>query len=889
LTIRTGSEISPRANAAASFNPEMMSRARRERVARLVGASEAFDDLADFLFVGTTGQCSAAQEMRLIYSRPIDPWSDLLGCHVGVGADVVRGMPVGIPAWQATRLLHGAWDWSGRAAQKWDSVKMKLRSKIMHRQALLTRLMILGIAAATFTLTLSPAMAQGRGQAANPVPAGPWMNTSLSPDQRADLLIQQLAVDEKIQLLHGMGGRAGGNTAPTIEQLTQQLTATRSNGGAGFIPGIPRLGIPDLQMADAAVGVTRGAMRSRYSTPLPSTTSAASSWDPKLLYEYGALIGGELRDQGYNMSLGGGVDITREPRNGRNFEYMGEDPILAGRLDGQMMKGLQAQGVLGDVKHYAFNDQETGRNIGNVIMADKRIMRETDLLAFEIAVQDADVSAVMCSYNKINGDWACESSYILNDVLKKAAGFKGFVLSDWGATHSTVKAALAGLDIEMPGNTYFADALKKAVESGEVPTARLDDMVHRVLRSEFAVGLFDNRPATQVVDVFGGLEVAQRVAERGTVLLKNASGQLPLSAAAIKSIAVIGSHADAAVLSGGGSAQVNPPGGNAVPPPSAEGRGATWYPSSPLKAIRAKAPHAKVEYNPGTDPAAAAALAKASDVAIVFCNQPTSEGRDVPSLSLPDNQDALVAAVAAANSHTIVVLETGGPVSMPWVDKTSAVLEAWYPGIRGAEAVANILFGEVNPSAKTVISFAKSDADLPHPEIPGIKLIPQPGAGGGGGRSPMPPFDIPYTEGLQVGYKWFDARDKAPLFAFGHGLSYTTFAYSGLKTAASGKGVTVSFSVKNTGKRAGTEIAQVYAGLPAATNEPPRRLVAWDRIQLAAGETKTVSLAIDPFHLSIFNVDQDGWEVAPGEYKVMVGGSSRNTPLTGAVSIGSAR
>jgi beta-glucosidase len=212
---------------------------------------------------------------------------------------------------------------------------------------------------------------------------------------------------------------------------------------------------------------------------------------------------------------------------------------------------------------------------------------------------------------------------------------------------------------------------------------------------------------------------------------------------------------------------------------------------------------------------------------------------------------------------------------MPWVDKTSAVLEAWYPGIRGAEAVANILFGDVNPSAKTVITFARSDADLPHPQIPGVRLAPH------------SPFDIPYTEGLQVGYKWFDAQKKPPLFAFGHGLSYTTFAYSGLKTAASGKEVTVTFTVKNTGRRAGTEIAQVYIGLPAPANEPPQRLVAWDRIQLAAGETRTVSLAIDPLHLSIFNADRDGWEVAPGEYKVMVGGSSRNTLLTGAVRLGS--
>jgi len=524
----------------------------------------------------------------------------------------------------------------------------------------------------------------------------------------------------------------------------------------------------------------------------------------------------------------------------------------------------------------------------------------------------------MCSYNKINGDWACENSYILNDVLKKAWGHKGFVVADWGATHSTVKAALAGLDIEMPGSTYFADALKKAVESGEVPMARLNDMVHRILRSEFAVGLFDNRPATKVVDVFGGLEVAERVAEQGTVLLKNANGQLPLSAAAIKSIAIIGSHADVGVPSGGGSAQVDPPGGNAVPPPPPPagaaqgpgggfggGRGAVWYPSSPLKAIRAKAPRAKVEYNAGTDPAAAAALAKASDIAIVFCNQPASEGRDLPSLSLPDNQDALVDAVAAANSHTIVVLETGGPVSMPWIDKTNAVLAAWYPGIRGAEAIANILFGDVNPSAKTAITFAKSEADLPHdkvfgppppppgaatpappaPGTPGAATPTPPAPGGGGGRGMMQPFDINYTEGLKVGYKWFDAENKQPLFPFGFGLSYTTYSYSGLKTSASGKDVKVSFTVRNTGKRAGAEIAQVYVGLPASTNEPPKRLVAWDRVQLAPGETKTVSLTIDPLHLSIFNVGKDGWEVVPGEYRVYVGGSSRNTPLTEAVRI----
>ncbi len=733
-------------------------------------------------------------------------------------------------------------------------------------------------------------------------PKGPWMDKSLSPDQRADLVIKEMTLDEKISLVHGTGGFGGGRGGAAPSD-TVPASALRNLGGAGFIPGIPRLGIPDIQMADAVVGVTRGAGRSRYSTALPATLAEASSWDLKLAYEYGALIGRELRDQGFTMSLGGGVNITRELRNGRNFEYKGEDPILAGKLMGQEMKGLGAQGIINHTKHYALNDQETGRNIGNVVL-DKRTMRETDLLAFEIGIKEGNIGAVMCSYNKVNGDWACENNYLLNDVLRKAWGFKGFVVSDWGATHSTAKAAMAGLDIEMPGSSFFGDALKKAVQSGEVPVARLDDMLHRILRTMIAAGQFDNPVTTKVVDVFAGLELAERVAEQGTVLLKNANGALPLSAAALKTIAVIGGHADAGVLSGGGSGQVDPPGGNVVPPPPAmAGRGMfggapVYFPSSPLKAIRAKAPRAKVEYNAGTDVAAAAALAKTSDVAIVFAVQPASEGRDLASLSLPDEQDKLIAAVAAANKRTIVILETGGAVTMPWLESTAAVLEAWYPGIRGAEAIASILFGDVNPSAKLPVSFARSEADLPQPKIPG----PPPSAGApgrGAARGPgggldamgmgrgMVPFDIRYTEGLKVGYKWFDAENKQPLFAFGHGLSYTTYTYSGLKASASGGEVSVTFTVRNTGKRAGAEIAQVYASLPASTGEPPKRLVAWEKVQLAPGEAKTVNLSIPALHLAVFNEAKDGWEVVPGDYRILAGGSSRETPLSGTLKTGS--
>ena len=744
------------------------------------------------------------------------------------------------------------------------------------RRATLTS--FLGIVGTLTLLVLAPVSAQRGAQA----PKGPWMDRSLGPDQRADMVIKEMTLDEKILLVRGTGGFAA--------------SGPRSNGGAGMIEDIPRLGIPDIQLADSAVGVRAAAERGRYATLLPSTLGLAATWDLKLGYAYGDLIGRELRDQQYNASLGGGVNLMREPRNGRNFEYMGEDPILAGKMAAEWVKGMQSNRVISDIKHYALNDQETGRNIGNVVM-DKRTARETDLLAFEIAITEGQPGMVMCSYNKFNGDWACENSYLLNDLLKKTWGFKGFVISDWNATHSTVKAALAGMDNEEPGSRFFGEPLKKAVESGEVPMARLDDMVHRVLRTAFASGIVDDPPRGRVVDPFKGADTSQEIAEQASVLLKNAGGQLPLAAAQIKSIALIGSRADTGVLSGGGSAQVDPPGGG----PSQFGGPAVWFPSSPLKAIKAKARSAKVEYDDGADLARAAALAKASEIAIVFVNQPTTEGRDSPTLNLPNDrtpgekpvtidQDKLVAAVAAANPHTIVVLETGGPVAMPWIDKVSAAIEIWYPGVRGAEALANILFGDVNPCAKLPATFARTELDLPHPQIPGMQppapAPPAPpaaagarAAAAGGGRGAMAPFDIVYTEGLKVGYKWFDAEGKEPLFAFGHGLSYTTFAYSGLKAGIN----SVSFTVRNTGKRAGAEIAQIYAGLPAAAQEPPKRLVAWEKIRLAPGESKTVTVPLDPKFLSIFNEQKDDWELLPGEYRIFVGGSSRQTPLTAVV------
>lgn len=693
----------------------------------------------------------------------------------------------------------------------------------------------------------------------------PWMNASLSPDERADMVLKEMTLDEKIDLLHGMG-------MPGWPREVQNPEPELGNGGAGFILGVPRLGIPIVQMSDAAYGVRSSAENGRYSTALPSDVGAAASWDPEAACAYGTVIGKELRAQGYNMTLGGGVNLTREPRNGRTFEYMGEDPILAGTLVGNLMKCEQAEHVIGDIKHYALNDQENGRNEVNVIIS-KRAMRESDLLAFEIGVGIAEPGAVMCSYNAVNADFACENKYLLTEVLKKDWGFKGFVLSDWGGTLSTVKASAAGLDNEEPLDEFFGAKLKAAVEAGKVSMGELDDHVRRVLRSEFACGLVDHPTKKGVVDAEGDLKIARKIEEQSVVLLKNASGLLPLNAATVKSIAVIGPHASEGMMSGSGSAQVDAPGR-----PSAGWMAQVWFPPSPALTLQQKFPGAKVQFDSGKDPAAAAALAKNSDVAIVFAYQWESEGMDLENLSLPVNQDGIIEAVAAANPKTVVVLETGTAVTMPWLDKVGAVLEAWYGGSGGAHAVTNILAGDVNPSGKLAMTFPESEADLAHPQL--VK----PGPGETGEKAVMktgqaePTFSVHYDEGLKVGYKWYDAEKKAVLFPFGYGLSYTTYAYSGLKVMP-GAETNVSFTVKNTGSRDGAETAEVYAALPTSAGEPPKRLVGFSKVWLKAGESKEVSVSVAKKYLSIYDEASDRWKLVPGDYTFMVGGSSRELPL----------
>jgi beta-glucosidase len=706
--------------------------------------------------------------------------------------------------------------------------------------------------------------------------ARPWMNPKLSPGERADLVLKEMTLDEKLALMHGNG-------MPHTSNWQMPLTYL-GNGGAGYVEGIPRLGIPPIVISDAAYGVRSGGGNGRYATALPSNLAAASSWSPEVACEYGALVGRELRDQGFNMTLGGGVDITRDPRNGRTFEYVGEDPLLAGTVVGNLMKCEQGQNIIGDIKHYAMNDQETGRNIVNVRIS-KRAMQESDLLAFHVAIDIAHPGAVMCSYNRVNGTYACENPYLLHDVLKNDWDFKGFVISDWGGTHSTAEAVSAGLDQEQPMADYLGPKLKEAVTAGRVPVAKIDESAHRILYAEFLSGIVDHPKQTGVPDIEKGLEIAQRIEEQSIVLLKNQNAILPLTAAKLHSVAVIGGHADIGMISGGGSAQVDPPGGNAIMPP---GQRAThwqdhvWFPTSPLAGLREQLPSSRIEFASGEDVSAAVNLAKNADVAVVFAYQWESEGMDLPDLSLPNRQDELIERVAAANPHTIVVLETGTAVKMPWIDHVQGVVEAWYAGSSGHKALARVLVGKVNPSAKLAMTFPRTEADLPHTTIPPLSSsdLGQ-GTGAVNGETHVGSmYSVSYDEGSKVGYKWYETEHKPVLFPFGFGLSYTTYQYSELKLEDNGQQHIARFKVKNLGERAGVEIAQVYVTLPETSGESFQRLAGWQRVELKPGEEKLLTITLDPRILTVFDEQANASKTASGEYHVRAGASSADTPLS---------
>ena len=681
----------------------------------------------------------------------------------------------------------------------------------------------------------------------------PWMNTKLSPDKRADLVVAQLTQDEKIRLIRSdFGDNEKGKPQKPAGAL----------GSAGYTPAIERLGIPAVQETDAGLGVRSPGLTGKGSTALPAGLAVAATFDPSIAYAGGAMIGSQARRKGFNGLLAGGVNLVRDPRNGRNFEYAGEDPILAGTIVGNAVKGIQSQHIISTIKHYAINALETGRNTLSADI-DETALRESDLLAFEIAIGIGQPGSVMCSYNRINTVYACEHPWLLNTVLKQDWGYKGYVMSDWGGVHSSAAAANAGLDQESAGNVfddqvYFDVPLRKDLADGKLPQARIDDMVHRILRSMFASGIIDHPVKAAPINFNADAVVARKAAEAGSVLLRNENNLLPL-AASVKSVAVIGGHADKGVITGGGSSSVEPPEGNAVPglEPTEWPGPVRYQPSAPLAAINAQT-GGKAKYADGTDIAAAARLAAESEVAVVFVQQWTAESFDPATMALDGNQDALVAAVAGANPKTIVVIQNNGPVKMPWLSSVGAVLDVWYAGARGGEAIGNLLFGKVAPSGRLPVTWPKDESQLPRPVIVG-----------GGFPSGKPADKVDYNiEGADIGYRWFQKKNLTPLFPFGYGLTYTSFDYSTFKVNQANGEVTVDVTVKNTGKRAGIDTPQVYVTHPDGA---PRRLAGWARVPLQPGQSRTVHIKLNPHALARY---QDGWKVAAGSYTFQLGTSA---------------
>ena len=686
-------------------------------------------------------------------------------------------------------------------------------------------------------------------------------------DKRARETEQQMTDDERFSMLISVMGQ-NFDVPVRDKRIPQGIPMS-----AGYTPSVPRLGVPALLMSDAGLGITNPGYRpGDTATALPAGIALGASFNPALVRETGAMVGREARARGFNVLLGGGINLARDPRNGRNFEYFSEDPLISASLGAATINGTQSEGVISTIKHYALNDNETNRHWLDAII-DPAASRESDLLAFEIAIERSHPGAIMCAYNKINGVHACGDNDLLNEILKKAWGYKGWVMSDWGAVHSE-DYALDGLDQEsgvqfdawMNGGEWFVEPLRRAYADGRLPKERLSDMVRRILRSIYAVGVDKWGPLPKV-DVTKDSEVALEAARQGIVLLKN-DGLLPLAADKVMRIAVIGGHAQEGVPTGTGSSAVVPPGGYAavikIGGPGVM-RNLYLLPSSPIAALKKLLPKAQIEYDPGQSPAESALLARRSDVAIVFGIRVEGEGFDLPDLTLPWGQDAVIDAVAKANPNTIVLLETGNPVAMPWRDKVKGIVEAWYPGQAGGQAIAEVLTGKVNPSGRLPITFPADLAQTPRPALPGL------------GTPWGTPTRIEYNEGAEVGYRWYARTNVAPLFPFGYGLSYTIFALSDL-TVNGGDTISATFTVTNTGNRDGADVPQLY--LTDAAGEKRMRLLGFERVELRPGEKRNVTLKAEPRLIAQFDAGTEQWKITAGRYHVAVGESATDFRLT---------
>jgi beta-glucosidase len=670
--------------------------------------------------------------------------------------------------------------------------------------------------------------------------ACPWVGSTAPISQRVSQLLAKMSVSQEVSLLTGAFG----------------------SSYVGYIPAIGSLCIPGLNLEDGPAGVGDGMTGV---TQLPAPVGIAATWDTSAEQSYGQVIGAEQLAKGSTIDLGPTINLIRDPRWGRAFESVGEDPYLNGQLGSADIQGVQSTGEMAQVKHFAVYNQETNRNTpsDNAIVS-TRTMQEIYLPAFRAAVQQGDASSVMCSYSTINGTYACQNPYLLTTVLRQQFGYPGFVTSDWSATHSTAASANAGLNMDMPGNDgYYGSALSSAVSGGSVPKATLDALTSQVLTEMFAFGLFDKAPTgspSATATSSAHQATAQNLSEEGTVLLKDSGSVLPFGSG-ISSIAVIGTDASASPQTeGGGSAAVSSSGT-----------------VTPLQGITTRAGSGiKVSYNSGSSTSSAASLAASSSVAVVFVSKSESEGSDLTNIDLASSNNSLISAVAAANPHTVVVVNSGSAVTMPWLSSVAGVLEAWYPGQEDGNAIAALLFGDVDPSGHLPVTFPASLS-----QVPANTAAQWPGTNG----------TVQYSEGLDVGYRYDDANGVTPLFPFGFGLSYTTFSFSNLSigTLPEGGAATVTATVTNTGTRQGADVAQLYVTDPAASGEPPRQLRGFARVNLQPGQSTTVSFPLTQASLQYWNTGSSAWATSTGNYTISVGDSDRNLPLTGTLAVGSAQ
>lgn len=663
-----------------------------------------------------------------------------------------------------------------------------------------------------------------------------WMDRALPPERRAELLVRAMTLDEKISQIHMMD----------VPEHPRE------------VPGIARLGVPAFKITNGPAGAGPGDAPKgtpQRATALPSAIALAASWDPEAARAFGRLAAQEVADRGEHLLEAPGMNIARVPRNGRNFEYYGEDPWLASRLAVAEIQGIQGEGIIAEPKHYAANNQETDRKTIDE-QIDERTLREMYLPAFEASVKEADAGAIMCAYPSVNGQFGCENVHLLGDILRGEWRFGGFVQSDYTATHSAVRSARAGLDLAMKPE-HYSDEVRAAIASGELREQDVDQMLVRRYTQMFRFGQFDVRRDPKPIPAEADGAAARTLAEQAAVLLKNDNHLLPIDPGRVHSIAVIGPYAAAAHTGGGGSSAVAP-----------------LYTVAPVEALKkAAGPGVRITYDAGDVQEAAARLAAAADIAIVMVGNKDREGADRSSLSLPNGQDGLVAGVAAANPRTIVVLKTGGAVLMPWLPQVPAVLEAWYPGQEDGNVVADLLFGVATPSGKLPVTFPRTETDTAAntPEqYPGVD-----------GRAL-------YSERLLVGYRWNDAHRLEPLFPFGFGLSYTTFTVADVQAPAGTDGrtpVTVSVEVTNTGARAGAEVVQVYVEAPAGAGEPTRQLKGFAKVALKVGEHRRVEIPLDPHAFSIWDVARGAWTAVPGTHRLRIGTSSRDLPLTARIAV----